>query len=100
MVDYVRPPSGPNIEVLEDLTNTVDIIRRAGKKRQQEAEAKQRAEEARRIEEASRAEEARKSAILSERESKRVCILCGKPLGFFLKLGGAKKHKECSSFSE
>ncbi len=28
MVDYLRTPTGPHIKVLEDLTNTVDEVRK------------------------------------------------------------------------
>jgi hypothetical protein len=52
--------------------------------------------------EAARAEEAKRSyehRIQLERASAGVCVLCGKPLGFFQKLFGPKQHKECTTFS-
>jgi len=83
---------------------------RAEKARKREARL---AEEARRAEEAKprlaeearrkekrRAEEARKREIQSKRAASRVCVMCGKPLGFFQKLCGDKQHKECKAFSE
>ena len=76
----------------------------AERKRQQEearrAEEAKRAEAAKRAEEIRRTEEARKRQIQSKRESDRVCVMCGKPLGIFQRLGGAKHHKECGTFSE
>ncbi len=47
-----------------------------------------------------RAEETRKNTIQSVRRAKRVCILCGKQLGFLLKLRWAEQHEECSTFTE
>ena len=70
------------------------------KKRQRDAEAKQRAEETKRAEEAKRAEDARKREVQSKREAAKVCIMCGKPFGFFQRLSGTKQHKECKTFSE
>lgn len=47
-----------------------------------------------------RSEETRRQTIRSNREGARVCGMCGKPLGFFQKLLGAKQHKQCTAFTE
>ena len=65
-----------------------------------EAEEERRAEEAKRAKEAKRAEEERKRKIQSNREASRVCMMCGKPLGFFQRLSRAKQHKGCTTFTE
>jgi len=56
--------------------------------------------EAKRAKGKQRAEEARNREIQSKRAASRICVMCGKPLGFFQKLCGDKQHKECKEFSE
>lgn len=46
------------------------------------------------------AEEKRLRAIRDERRSKSLCILCGKPLGFFDKRAKKEQHDACTRFIE
>jgi len=40
------------------------------------------------------------SHIVSTREGKRVCVMCGKPLKFIQRLVGVRSHKNCITFVE
>lgn len=57
-------------------------------------------EEEKRAAEAELLEELRRNQIKDERAREKVCIMCGKPLGFSQKLFVAKTHKRCTRFTE
>ena len=46
------------------------------------------------------AEEKRFRAIRDQRRSKHLCILCGKPMGFFDKRAKKEQHDNCHRFVE
>ena len=46
------------------------------------------------------AEEKRLRAIRDERRAKFLCVLCGKPMGFFDKRAKKTQHDDCNRFIE
>lgn len=67
---------------------------------QKEIDSKKNAEAVQRTEEAKRNEKEKKYNVQSNREACNVCIKCGKSLGFFKRIFGAKQHKGCTTFIE
>jgi hypothetical protein len=85
------------------LDESFAMSRDAATKLQHDIEAKRaeevrRAEAAKRKEDAKLAEETRKHQIQAKRKASRLCMMCGKPLGFFQKLLGKEHHKGCNTF--
>jgi len=67
---------------------------------QREIDSKKHAETVKRAEEANRVAEETQRNVQSNREDRNVCIMCGKSLGFFKRLFGAKQHKGYTTFIE